>query len=208
MNQDRPDIILPPGNGRGRKQKSFVLRSAVGLYGLMLAFSLAWAFVREDLDLFHHPEPLVRYPWHAELWGGALAGVLFGLAVTWLSRVTAQRAGWARNLLVEMKAILGKMDAMDAFVLAAVSAVCEEILFRGILQSHLGLVWSSLIFGFVHLPRNRVFLLWTLEATLLGFCLGFLFLLTGTLAAPIAAHFTINFGNLLYMQKYRTGEDR
>jgi membrane protease YdiL (CAAX protease family) len=203
MPDDRPEIELR-GKGEGPMiRKTFILRSATVLYSLMAAFSFAWALIRGDLDLLHHPRPVFNLPWHADLWGGIAAGVLFGYLVAFLSRAMSARAEWARELLVEMKSILGTLDWKDSLYLAALSALCEEIFFRGVLQPHLWLVWSSVIFGVAHVPRSRTFILWTLEALLLGFCLGLLFVVTGNLAAPVAAHFTINFRNLLYIRRVK-----
>lgn len=202
MNGEKPEFDLRRKDDGRRQQRIFILRSATALYGLMAAFSFAWAFIREDLDLFHHPDPAVHWPHGAGLWGGLAAGAAFGWLVAVLSKVAAARAGWARKLLVEMKSVLGTLDWKDALYLAALSALCEELFFRGVLQSHIGLVWSSLIFGLAHIPRNRTFILWTVEAVVLGFCLGLLFVVSGTLAAPVAAHFTINFKNLLFMGRF------
>ncbi len=63
-----------------------------------------------------------------------------------------------------------------------------------------------MIFGLAHLPRNRTFIAWTIQATALGFCLGLLFLYTGNLVAPVAAHFVINFRNLNFIRKYPSVE--
>jgi len=207
VSENKPEFALRKKDDGRQHQGSFLLRSATALYGLMAAFSFAWAFIREDLDLFHHPGPALELPWHADLWGGLIAGVIFGYFIVFLSKVVTYRAGWARKLLLEMKSILGMLTWKEAFYLAALSALCEEIFFRGILQSHLGLVWSSIIFGLVHIPRNRTFIPWTIEAVLLGFCLGFLFLYSGNLAAPVAAHFTINFRNMLFMNKFKAEDD-
>jgi len=210
MLEEHPGFTLPRKDDGRTQQRGLILRSAAALYSLMAAFAFAWALVRENLDLFFHPHPALALPWHAGLWGGLLAGIGFGSVVVVLTKATAGRAGWARKLLVEMKSVLGALEPKDALYLAALSAISEELFFRGVLQAHLGLVWSSVIFGLAHIPRNRVFILWTFEAVIMGFCLGLLFLYTGNLLAPIAAHFTINYWNLLFMIRYeetgQTGE--
>ena len=207
MPGDRQLLELPERKA-DPERRSFLLRSATILYSFMAAFSFAWAFIREDLDIFNHPEPPYAFPWHAGLWGGLMAGVVFGCIIVWLSKLVVRRTTWARKLLVEMKSILGRLTWTESLFLAALSALCEEILFRGILQAHLGLVLSSLIFGLAHLPRNRTLIPWTIQATLLGFCLGLLFLYTGNLIAPVAAHFVINFRNLNFIRKYPPIDER
>ena len=46
---------------------------------------------------------------------------------------------------------------------------------------------------------------WTIFALVLGFALGGLLLLTGSLLAPILAHFTINYFNLHQIEGLRVG---
>lgn len=75
------------------------------------------------------------------------------------------------------------------FVVAAV----EETLFRGLLQPHLGLGLSSLLFGLAHVRYWRKPLM-LLVAVLLGFCFGGLLNVSGGLWAPIAAHYVVDVG--------------
>jgi membrane protease YdiL (CAAX protease family) len=78
-----------------------------------------------------------------------------------------------------------------AFI-AAVVAFCEEVLFRGIIQTHVGLVFSSIIFAIVH---YRYLFNWFLflNIIVLSFFIGYLFLLTGNLWVTIFMHFIIDF---------------
>ncbi|MFE8695620.1 CPBP family intramembrane glutamic endopeptidase [Cytobacillus sp. FJAT-53684] len=78
-----------------------------------------------------------------------------------------------------------------AFI-AAVIAFSEELLFRGIIQTHAGLVISSLIFAVVH---YRYLFNWFLfsNIVLLSFFIGYLFLLTENLWVTIFMHFIIDF---------------
>lgn len=78
-----------------------------------------------------------------------------------------------------------------AFI-AAIIAFCEELLFRGIIQTHVGLVVSSIIFAVVH---YRYLFNWFLflNIIVLSFFIGYLFLLTGNLLVTIFMHFIIDF---------------
>ena len=79
------------------------------------------------------------------------------------------------------------------------AAVPEEILFRGALQPELGLLLAALIFGGLHALTRLYFV----YATLAGLLLGALFLLSGTLWAPIGAHFAIDFVMFLLLLQRR-----
>jgi membrane protease YdiL (CAAX protease family) len=87
-------------------------------------------------------------------------------------------------------------------LIAAVVAVGEEILFRGVIQTHLGLILSSLIFAFVH---YRYLFNWFLfvNITALSFFIGFIYLQTGNVLVTIFMHFLIDFllGCMIKQQK-------
>ncbi|WP_026694791.1 type II CAAX endopeptidase family protein [Peribacillus kribbensis] len=77
-------------------------------------------------------------------------------------------------------------------VVPAVVAVCEEVLFRGVLQSNLGLITASLIFALVH---YRYLFNWYLfvNMVILSFFMGYLFYWTENLWVCMAVHFIIDF---------------
>ncbi|BCB04572.1 CPBP family intramembrane glutamic endopeptidase [Bacillus sp. KH172YL63] len=85
-------------------------------------------------------------------------------------------------------------------LLAFFISVSEEILFRGVLQFHFGLILSSLIFAIIHF---RYWAHWFLiiNIVLLSFWIGFIYKQTGNLAVTIIMHFVIDFLLGLYMRK-------
>jgi len=180
------------------------LSGATLLYGLLTAGAFTWVLtVRGTLDLYRHPAPLYRLPFALGLVGGLAVGVALGLLVAWLTRWGSRRLRWAGLLHSEFRSLLGPLPDEDIFLLAFLSAVAEECFFRGAMQPTIGLVAASLVFGAMHLPVSKRFIPWTIEATALGFLLGALFWATGQLAAPLAAHFTINYENLHFVRRYK-----
>ncbi|MEK7705308.1 MAG: type II CAAX endopeptidase family protein [Myxococcota bacterium] len=123
-------------------------------------------------------------------------GVGVGGATVLLSRVLSHVFRWARLLEEELRAVLGDLSPRQAFVVAALSSVGEEALFRGLLQPLLGLWIAAAIFGVLHVGPNVRFAPWTVMAFAAGLAFGGMFAWTGTLLAPILAHFLINFLNL------------
>jgi hypothetical protein len=179
-------------------------RGAVLLYGLLTVGAVTWVLAdRGTVDLWRHPAPLLHLPFALGFVGGLLAGVVLGLVVAGLTRWAVRRTRLAAGLHTEFRGLLGQVSDSDILLLALLSAVAEECFFRGALQPTVGLVAASLVFGGMHVPVNKHFILWTLEATVLGFALGGLFWASGQLAAPIAAHFTINYKNLHFVRRYR-----
>ena len=176
---------------------------ATVLYGLLLAGAFAWVLVdRGTSDLFRHPDPRWRPALALGILVGLALGVALGLLVAALSRRAVRRMRWAGELHREFRALLGPVGDGDILLLAAFSAIAEECFFRGAMQPTVGLVATSLLFGALHLPVSKKMFVWTLEATAMGFVLGLLFWATGLLAAPLAAHFTINYENLHFVRRY------
>lgn len=77
-------------------------------------------------------------------------------------------------------------------IIAAMVAISEEILFRGVIQTHFGLVISSLIFALIHY-RYLFNLFLFINITALSFFVGYLYHLTGNLFVTIFMHFIIDF---------------
>lgn len=77
------------------------------------------------------------------------------------------------------------------FILTAVIAICEEILFRGVIQTHFGLIVASIVFVLVHIRYlNNLFLF--INIVTLSFLIGVIFLVTGNLFITIFMHFIID----------------
>jgi len=91
------------------------------------------------------------------------------------------------------------------FVIALFVAFSEELLFRGIIQTKVGLVLASIIFAIIH---YRYLFNWYLffNIILLSFLIGFIYKWTGNLAVTIMMHFVIDFLLGLYI-KFRLTSD-
>jgi len=77
-------------------------------------------------------------------------------------------------------------------VISAAVAIGEEILFRGVIQTHFGLIASSLLFAIVH---YRYLFNWFLFVNIiaLSFLIGFIYFQTGNLLVTIIMHFLVDF---------------
>ena len=125
----------------------------------------------------------------------AAAGAALGLSVVWLSR-SLERFEWARAINRDFAELFAHAPAARLTAIAALSALVEEVIFRGWLQPHLGLLSAALIFGALHIPLERHHWPWTASAALMGLVFGGLYELLGSVTAPLVAHFTINHFNL------------
>ena len=80
------------------------------------------------------------------------------------------------------------------------SAVGEELLFRGWLQSHFGLVVTSILFGACHGGFMGRFLPWSIASTFAGLMFGGMMQYTGSIVGPMIAHGVINGVGLTLMR--------
>lgn len=90
------------------------------------------------------------------------------------------------------------------FMMTAVIAFCEELLFRGVIQTHAGLFFASAIFGLLHIRYWWKWLL-LIAVVSLSFWIGFVYEWTNNLWVTIFAHFLIDFILALHI-RYRVKE--
>lgn len=152
--------------------------------GLTLLIGLVWILLqrRNPLALFQ-----LQHPGQVAAWGLGLAAVMF--AVDFLvSRITPEEVmddGGINNMLFQRRPV------WHIIVISAVVAVCEELLFRGAVQHAFGPYWTSILFAVIHvrylkhwIPTGWVFLS--------SYGLGYIYIHSGTLLAPVLCHFMID----------------
>lgn len=166
----------------------------IGLYGALALIALMLSAGRGDPDVYRLAE---RPGWVLVV--SPVLGIVLGLVVVIASRIAVSHWEWARALHAAFRDLLGPLTNRDVFVLAASSAIGEELLFRGALMPWFGLVPSTLAFGLLHIGPGVRFLPWTISALAMGFAFGGIAQATGDLGAPIAAHFVINWLNLRFI---------
>lgn len=144
----------------------------------------------------------------------ALLGVAVGLAMMGTTRLLAHTVRAVADLEREFRNVLRDLPGKHVAWLAVLAGFSEEIFFRGVLQAWLqgagwcgdpwGYVVTSILFGLVHfVPGSRTHLPWTILAVGGGFILGGLFLATGSLVAPIAAHCAYNLAHVWLLARRR-----
>lgn len=90
---------------------------------------------------------------------------------------------------------------LNLLVVAVIPAVVEELIYRGIFYHAyrekgviLGMIASGIVFGIMHRNLNQFF-----YAAVLGFAFCILVEITGSIYAPMTAHFVINGWNVLLL---------
>jgi len=101
--------------------------------------------------------------------------------------------------------IFRNRNVFHTLVIALVVAFSEELLFRGIIQTKVGLIMASIIFAVIH---YRYLFNWFLflNIILLSFLIGLIYKWTGNLAVTIMMHFVIDFLLGVYI-KFRQTTD-
>jgi hypothetical protein len=103
--------------------------------------------------------------------------------------------------------MLGPLRRREVVLLAAASAIGEELLFRGAMQPALGLWPTAAIFAALHFPPRPRLWPWTASTGAIGVALGLLARATGDLAGATLAHFTVNALNLAAVIRRAGGAD-
>jgi membrane protease YdiL (CAAX protease family) len=170
-----------------------VVKLAILFYGILFAVALAWS-IWSGRSLFY-ASPAAAEKGVAPLLDIGL-GLVLAAATIALSRRITERTRWGDAMGRSLADLLGERSVRDCVVLAIVSGVAEEAFFRGALQTALGWLPASLIFGLVHFAPKRELLPWTGFALCAGLLLGAVFEFTGNLVAPVVAHVGINAVNL------------
>ena len=184
------------------------VQATVGVYAASAAVACVWRAI-QGRSVWHDGAPLGST--HAIAVPLALSvGALVGVAVVWASQVAVRRTRWGRGLHLALREGVLGVPRSSLGLLALSAAVGEELFFRGALLPTLAgavgtvaaVALSSLAFGLLHVPGNRKLVPWTLTALGMGVVFAGLYLVTGEVLAPIAAHAVINHENMHFLLAY------
>lgn len=109
-----------------------------------------------------------------------------------------------------VRPVFGQWSLAQLALISILAGVCEEILFRGVLQAGLAgpigpagaLAVTSVLFGLCHLITWE----YAVIAGLIGAYLGLLFLGSGNVLAPMVAHAVYDFAALVYFLRVHRPE--
>ncbi len=166
--------------------KKFIKASSI-VYVIMafVGFEICW--------WYHQNVHALLGPVNYEI--GVTLGIIFA-AVLFLNicqRYMELQFSSYKKFKKSLAAIFSGLNVFGAIVLALLSSVGEELLFRGAIQPFLGVWITSFLFGLLHLDADGNVCVWTLWAVVAGLILGAVVNVTGSLWPAIAIHFLINF---------------
>lgn len=174
-------------------RKELVLQAYISqILMLFLIAGFIYLFPNQLESVFHIQ---IVDIWQAFVWGSTLAFLI--LIGEWMIQKKLGSETLEDDGLNHM--LFSQMGYVHMVWFCLIVSVIEEILFRAILQSLLGLFGASLIFALVHVRYLKKPILLTV-ITVVSFLLGLLFLFTENILAPIAAHFVINLVSGIYIR--------
>ncbi|MBW7454432.1 CPBP family intramembrane glutamic endopeptidase [Paenibacillus sepulcri] len=141
--------------------------------------------------LFQHRNPFLLYAlpsgWKFLLWGLGLAAAVIAVDLL-VSRFVPEEAGDDGGV---NDRIFKNRPIWHIVVLSLIVSICEETLFRGAIQHNLGPYWTSIVFAAIHVRYLRHWIPTGLVFSI-SYALGWIYIQTGSLWAPIIAHFVID----------------
>jgi len=151
---------------------------------LLVSALLFWLFHVS----FHPLPPIVMFDMKEMILWGVIVGALVAGAEYVLSLILPP--DWMDDGGVNQR-LFAAMSIKQIVMSMLLVAVIEEWLFRGLIQTYLGWIVASVIFGVVHIRylRKPVMLIIVL---LLGVLLGYIFKTTGSLWPPMICHYVID----------------
>ncbi|MEH7380826.1 type II CAAX endopeptidase family protein [Bacillus sp. JJ1533] len=155
--------------------------------GILLIVSLVLGFF-----LFDNWSSFLKL-WDWKDWNILLVGSAFALVVVFVDFLLMK---WLPEAMYDdggiNERIFQKRSIPHIFVLCILISFSEEILFRGVIQTHFGLFIASLIFALLHV---RYLYKWVLliSVVFLSFFLGYIYELYQNLWITVYAHFWIDF---------------
>ncbi len=146
---------------------------------------------------------LFKWEW-TFIWIGLISGVFVALLDIYFMRKLppAMYDDGGINVL-----LFSSINVWKIGVVAAGAALTEEILFRGVIQTHFGIVIASLVFVLIHYRYLRKWYL-LINMTVLSFFIGGIYEYTESLWSVIFLHFIIDYilGIYIYItSKHKEG---
>jgi uncharacterized protein len=175
---------------------------AAGGYALLATLATGLAMALRDGVPWVHPDPWLVLPPEVALVASAALGVAVATAVVAFTRMTVPRFGWAQRLHSELRPVARELTLGQILVIAGLSSLGEELLFRGLLVPMVSVVPAAVVFGLAHQIKGPSRWVWAGWATAMGLMLGAIFALTGSLVGPLLAHAIVNAANLTYLRDH------
>jgi uncharacterized protein len=168
----------------------------VASYGVLAALGLVWMVLAGAEG---RPSLL---PASSQLGAGLLGGAALAAGVIAATPALLRFSPQMQSLATDIRGLIDGSSNRALLAMALSSGIGEEVFFRGGMQTSLGLVATTLVFGLLHgLPGTR-YAAWGIFALVVGLGLGLIRELEQGLWGACLAHVTINYVNLRRILRY------
>lgn len=174
-----------------------LVRKSTVVYGIMIIIGVAtMGFFHDSLQTAFElpPEPLDA----ARILGSGVVAAAVLLVLSYFFEDWFESFRELKSIIMQ---VLGKASIPMAVYLAALTSVGEELLFRGAIQPFVGVLFTSILFGLLHMGHNGIVSAWSFWALIAGYMLGWMYEETGSLWPPIIAHFGVNTISILSLRR-------
>ncbi len=162
------------------------------VYSGFVAVGLLWLYLRDRVGIL--PEMAFG---DVDAYSSLGIGTAVGLGVSGVIALLVRYQAAFQGLEARLRATVGSLSESEIVLIAMVSAIGEELLFRCALQDVVGPYLSALVFGALHTGPGL--LLWGACAASLGLCFSLLIDSGCGLLSVTVAHALINFISLRRM---------
>ncbi len=119
--------------------------------------------------------------------------------ITWIQRAMSQIN---EKLYLPFGRSIQSLTTFEIVLISCAAGIGEEIFFRGMMQSFIGVWWAAVVFGLLHALTPAYFII----ATAVGIWLGLLYQFSDNLLVPMVAHaaydiFALNFLRMQYLRR-------
>mgnify|MGYP000864597285 CR=1 FL=1 len=205
--EDGPIDFSVPGSNSAYRIASVFANVGGFLFGALL---LAWFSSNNLSTYFHLKSPLKwKYTWVILVCFIVAIPVVQLLSVINEVIVGVNFSGIQDESSQLKSALLNTTDfsivLLNLFTMALLPAIGEELFFRGVVlrvsyqgtkNLHLGVLFSAILFSVIHFEFEHI-----LSISFMGILLGYLYVYTGSILAPIALHF-LNNGVFILLEAY------
>ncbi len=171
-------------------------------YALLGSLACALAVALRDGSPLSHPEPWLTLDPSVRIGTSLLLGLALAVFLVTSTRIAVGRWAWAQKLHSDLRPVAKNLTVPSVVIIAVLSSLGEELFFRGFLTPLLGVVPQAILFGLAHQVSGRSRWVWITWASLVGLCLGSIFVLTGSLIGPVAADGLVNGYNLMFLRSH------
>jgi len=181
---------------RAQISREFVKATSVAYIVMsFVGFEICWWYHQNVRALFGP----IKYEPRA-IFGIVIASIVF---LHICQRVMEEYFASYKRFKLSLAAMFSGLNVLGAIWLALMSSFGEEILFRGAIQPFLGVWFTSVLFGLLHLDADGGICIWTFWAVLAGVLLGSVVNVTGSLWPAIVIHFCVNFIGIRGLSKIK-----